>query len=64
MKKIKVEKSLILHDVADRVIPIHQSIAVAANWPQCKHEEVTETGHFRILRTESVLNRVIQFLNS
>ncbi|MFT6963811.1 MAG: hypothetical protein ACJAWV_003549 [Flammeovirgaceae bacterium] len=39
-----------------------QSRDVCENWEQCELEELEGTGHFRILRTESVLNRVIEFL--
>ena len=55
-------QALILHDKADKVIDISQSRNVFQNWPQCQMEEIEGTGHFRILRTESVLERVVDFL--
>ena len=63
VQKINVNRSLIIHDENDRIIPLEQSRRVAENWQQCTLEEVTDTGHFRILRTESVLDRVLEFLN-
>lgn len=62
VKDINVEKSLIIHDRNDKVIPIERSLNVYENWPESEFVEVTETGHFRILRTEGVLKTVIAFL--
>jgi len=62
VKKINVDKSLIIHDKNDKVIPISQSKNVHNNWLNSDFEEIEGTGHFRILRTESVLKRVIEFI--
>lgn len=62
VKKINVESALILHDKHDRVIPIHQSKNVHSNWPQAQFLEVEGTGHFRILRTPEVLDRIVAFI--
>ena len=64
VKKIHVESALILHDKHDRVIPIHQSRNVHANWPQAQFLEVEGTGHFRILRTPEVLDRIVAFIDT
>ncbi|MCH2043267.1 MAG: alpha/beta hydrolase [Saprospiraceae bacterium] len=63
VKAIDVEKAMIIHDKNDRVITIQQSQNVANNWPVCQLKEIEGTGHFRILRTQSVLNEVTQFMN-
>lgn len=62
VKHIHVEKALILHDKHDRVIPISQSRNVHANWPQAQFVEIEGTGHFRILRTPEVLDRIVAFI--
>lgn len=62
VQKIKVKKSFIIHDKNDRVIPIWQSRNVHENWTASEFEEVEGTGHFRILRTASVLKQVIEFI--
>jgi len=62
VKEIKVDQSLIIHDKKDKVIPISQSRNVHNNWEKSEFEEIEGTGHFRILRTEKVINRVIKFL--
>jgi predicted alpha/beta hydrolase family esterase len=62
VKEIKVKEALILHDIDDKIIPFAQSQNVNNNWTEAKLETIKNTGHFRILRTESVLNRVISFL--
>ena len=63
VKKINVASALILHDKDDRVIPIHQSKNVHSNWPQAQFLEVEGTGHFRILRTPEVLDRIVAFIH-
>ena len=62
VKKINVQSALILHDKDDKVIPIAQSKNVYLNWPQAQFEEVEGTGHFRILRTPEVLDRIVAFI--
>ena len=63
VKKINVIDALILHDKNDKVIPIDRSLNVHNNWPQSKFEEIEGTGHFRILRTDNVLDKVIEFIS-
>ncbi|MHA7128211.1 alpha/beta fold hydrolase [Algoriphagus namhaensis] len=63
VKKVRVKKSLIIHDVDDQVIPISRSKNVHSNWEECEFLEVRGTGHFRILRTKQVIDSVIAFLN-
>ena len=62
--KSQVKKALILHDTNDRVLSVEQSKEVNALWEEATLEEVTGTGHYRILRTEAVLKRALLFLNS
>lgn len=62
VQKLKVQKALIIHDRADRVIPIAQSRNVHRNWPVCTFQEIEGTGHFRILRTPAVIEKVVTFL--
>ena len=58
----RVKKALILHDEADRVIPLAQAQRVAAHWSVCQLETLTGTGHFRLLRNPAVIKRVGAFL--
>lgn len=62
VQHINVDKALILHDINDRVLPIEQSRNVHRHWPSSRLVEVEGTGHFRILRTESVLDQVLEFI--
>ncbi|NJL12631.1 MAG: alpha/beta hydrolase [Microscillaceae bacterium] len=64
VKKINVDKALIIHDKKDTVIPISRSRNVHSNWKNCAFIEVEGTGHFRILRTKPVLEKTIEFLNA
>ena len=62
VKEISVEQALLLHDINDKVIPFAQSKNVNDNWKVSSLIEIKNTGHFRILRTESVLIQIIDFL--
>ncbi|MEL6676736.1 MAG: alpha/beta hydrolase [Bacteroidota bacterium] len=64
VKKIQIEQALILHDVADKVIPLERSENVVRNWKNASLETVTGTGHFRILRSEKMWERAWEFLRS
>lgn len=61
VKQIEVRQALIIHDEADKVIPIVRSLNVANNWPEAEFETVRGTGHFRILRDVSVIEKVVAF---
>ncbi|MEM1323423.1 MAG: alpha/beta hydrolase [Bacteroidota bacterium] len=63
VQDISVDSALIIHDKNDRVIPIQQSRNVWKNWEACNFEEIEGTGHFRILRTPAVLDKVVAFMN-
>ena len=63
VKSINVAQSLIIHDKNDKVIPIERSKNVHKNWVISEFKEITGTGHFRILRTQSVIDAVLEFLN-
>lgn len=62
VKNINVGKAMVIHDKNDRVLSIAQSENVVKNWQNATLKTVEGTGHFRILRTESVLNEVVEFL--
>jgi alpha/beta superfamily hydrolase len=62
VRTIHVAKSLIIHDKNDTIIPIYRSKNVYKNWKNCEFVEIEGTGHFRILRTESVIDKTLEFL--
>lgn len=62
VQNVAVEQALILHDTYDRVLSVEESRKVAESWPQARLKEVNGTGHFRILRTDAVLELAIEFL--
>ena len=63
VKEINVKQARIIHDKNDRVISIEQSKNVHQNWSASEHKEIEGTGHFRILRTDSVIRDVLEFLD-
>lgn len=64
VNSINVASAMIIHDKNDSVIPIERSRNVYNNWKTCEFVEVEGTGHFRILRTKSVLDTTLKFLRN
>jgi pimeloyl-ACP methyl ester carboxylesterase len=62
VKKVNVAKAIIIHDKADKVLPISRSLNVYKNWDNCTFWEIEGTGHFKILRTDFVLAKTLDFL--
>lgn len=62
IKSINVKNALIIHDINDKVIPISRSKNVHQNWTKSEFMKIDGTGHFRILRTEKVIDKVIDYL--
>jgi pimeloyl-ACP methyl ester carboxylesterase len=63
VKGMNVGRGLILHDRADRVIPLEVSQRVHQSWPGSVFEVVEGTGHFRILRSPDVVSRIVSFVS-
>lgn len=61
--KSSIKKALFLHDKNDRVLPIERSIEVAKKWKVAQLEVVEGTGHYKILRTPKVIDRIVEFLS-
>lgn len=64
VKNVNVSKSLIIHDTNDTVLPISLSKNVHKNWRNSEFFEVQGTGHIRILRTDFVLEKTVDFLST
>jgi len=62
VQQVAVDKALIIHDKADRVIPISRARNVHSKWPASDMLEVEGTGHFRILRSSEVITAAVDFL--
>lgn len=60
--KSSIQKALLLHDIKDRVLPIEKTEQVAKAWPIAKLTRIENTGHFRILKSEEVAQRIVDFL--
>lgn len=62
VRKVNVQKAFIIHDKNDKIIPIHRAKNVHENWNNCELQEIEGTGHFRILRTDFVIDQAVSFL--
>jgi len=63
VQQVNVEKALIIHDRADKVIPIERSRNVYEKWDACRFLAVEGTGHFRILRSDVIHSEVLNFFH-
>ena len=51
------------YDIERKTI-INYQRNVYDNWKVCEFVEIEGTGHFKILRTKSVLDKTLEFLNA
>jgi alpha/beta superfamily hydrolase len=63
-QNVSVKNALIIHDENDKVLSLKESIAVNQAWDASELETITGTGHFKILKSEAVHNRIISFLEA
>ena len=64
VQKANIESALIIHDINDKVIPISEAEAVDKDWDNATLQKITDTGHFKILRSLDVTNTIIEFMES
>ncbi|MEL7121941.1 MAG: alpha/beta hydrolase [Bacteroidota bacterium] len=62
IQSANVNQALIIHDKNDRLIPYSQAKNVNAKWPQSELISMEGTGHMKILKSDFVLDKVIEFL--
>ena len=57
-------RAYIVHDVEDREIPFHESLALSQAWHESKFEAVTGLGHRRIMRAPEIVKDSVAFLTA
>ncbi len=62
VQNVSVEKALIIHDKNDKIQSQQDPENVNKVWNISKLEIIEGTGHFRMLRTDFVIDRIINFL--
>ena len=62
IKKINVEKALILHDLNDKVCSVQYSKEIYKNWAESQLEILEGTGHSKILRANISIDKTINFI--
>lgn len=62
VQKINVDEALIIQDKHDKIVPLSQSKEVHKHWKVSTSEVIEGTGHFRILRDQKVVARIVEFL--
>ncbi|NER18891.1 alpha/beta fold hydrolase [Spongiivirga citrea] len=62
VQNVSVEKALIIHDKNDKIQPQRDPENVNKVWDISSLEIIEGTGHFRMLRTQFVIDRIIIFI--
>lgn len=62
-KKIRYKNLLLIHDVADKVLPKTNSIEIFNQWPNSEIQLLERTGHYKMLWNQKVINRVVDQLS-
>ena len=63
IKRVNVEKALILHDLNDKVCSLQYSREIYKNWPVSQFEILEGTGHSKILRANISIDKTINFIS-
>ena len=63
IKRVNVEKALILHDLNDKVCSVQYSREIYKNWPVSQFEILEGTGHSKILRANISIDKTINFIS-
>lgn len=63
-KKIRYNHLLLIHDSQDKVIPKANSIAIYNQWPNSELELLENTGHYKMLWNEEVIESVMKQFSS
>jgi pimeloyl-ACP methyl ester carboxylesterase len=54
--------ALVVHDVADRMVPVAHGHALASAWPRAIFQPVSGLGHGKLVRDPAVIGRACRFL--
>ncbi|GAA3198326.1 alpha/beta fold hydrolase [Dactylosporangium siamense] len=62
-RAVQMPPTLIVHDRADRSIPVADGIAIAEAWPSARLRVTSGLGHRRLLREPEVVGAVVDFID-
>jgi hypothetical protein len=62
-RAVHMPPTLIVHDRADRSIPVADGIAIAEAWPTARLHVTSGLGHRRLLREPEVVGAVVDFID-
>lgn len=62
-RAVQMPPTLIVHDRADRSIPVADGIAIAEAWPTARLRVTSGLGHRRLLREPEVVDAVVDFID-
>ncbi len=59
LKRLKNISGIVIHDQGDKEIVFDEGLAVAKAWNGCQFMKTTGLGHYRILKSDEVIDRVV-----
>jgi pimeloyl-ACP methyl ester carboxylesterase len=62
-KLLSKVKGMIIHDQNDKLVPFKQAKQLSNMWPNATFVTTTGLGHSRILKDNSVISKIIEYLN-
>lgn len=63
-RAVQMPPTLIVHDRADRSVPVADGIAIAEAWPTARLHVTSGLGHRRLLREPEVIGAVLDFMDA
>lgn len=61
-KKMKVEQILVIHDKQDKQVKFEEGEKIVKHWQNAELQVTDGFGHFRLIKSEQVVNRVTNFI--
>jgi len=62
VKRLKGISAIVIHDEGDKEIAFDEGLTVAKAWNGCEFMKTTGLGHYRILKSENVIDRVVNLI--
>ena len=59
---LKIEKTLVVHDRQDEQVSIEEGEKIVEHWSNAELQVTDGFGHFRLMKDEQVIERVVEFL--
>ena len=59
---LKIEKALVVHDRQDEQVSFEEGEKIVKHWENAELQVTDGFGHFRLMKDERVIDRIVEFL--